>query len=175
MAEGRQDRRWRGGGGGGGGGGDGPEPPPPPPVAPGRITATTWEKVLEYAADRPLLELRVIAKSPSDAATLPGLVQPLSADQLTMSTTASGTLKDGGDMNFAANNLKLNHPTKPLTIAQTIFNALAEGGAYEVEFKLTFGSAGRTSLKDQLQQARDTAPDTLSIRAMFDKPVGGAK
>jgi hypothetical protein len=163
------------GGGGGTGGTGGTEPPPPPPTAPGRITATTWEKVLEYAVDRPLLELRVIAKSPSDAATLPGLVQPLSADQLMMSTTASGTLKDGGGMDFAATNVKLNHPTKPLTIAQTIFNALAEGGTYEVEFELTFGSAGRTGLKDQLQQARDAAPDTLSVRAMFDKPVGGAK
>jgi hypothetical protein len=164
------------GGATGGTGGGGAVPiPPPPPSAPGRVTATSWEKAIEYADERPLLELRLIAKTPGDAAMLPNFVQPISADQLSVSVTVSGTLKDGGNINFAASNTKLNHPTKPLGIAQTIFNSLAEGGSYEVEFKLTFGAAGRAGMLPQLQQAQGSAPDGIAIRATFDKPAGGAK
>ncbi|QDV88977.1 hypothetical protein RAS2_00360 [Phycisphaerae bacterium RAS2] len=164
-----------GGTGGTGGTGGGDPTPPPPPVTPGRVTATSWEKVLEYANERPLLELRLIAKTPGDAAMLPNLVQPISAEQLSVSVSASGMLKDGGDMNFAASNVKLNHPTKPLGIAQTIFNSLVEGGSYEVEFKLTFGAAGRTGMLSQLQQTQGSAPDGIAVKATFDKPAGGTK
>lgn len=174
----KEDKPTGGAGGGtagGGGTGGGGEPPPPPPTTPSRVTATTWEKALEYADDRPLLELRLIVNAPSDAAAMPNLVQPLGAEQLSISATASGALKDGGEMNFAANNTKLTHPTKPLAIAQTVFNSLAPGGTYEVEFKLSFGTSGRTGMRGQLEQAQAAAPESLGVRATFDKPAGSGK
>jgi hypothetical protein len=121
------------------------------------------------------LEIRLVAKAPGDAAMLPSLVQPISAEQLSVSVSASGTLKDGGEMSFAASNVKLNHPTKPLGMAQTIFNSLAEGGLYEVEFKLSFGAAGRTGILSQLQQTQASAPEGVAAKATFDKPAGDAK
>jgi hypothetical protein len=159
-----------GGPGGDRGGKGGDEPPPP-----SRVTATTWEKALEYAADRPLLELHLVAGSPSDAGALISIAQPLGADQLSLSVTAGGNLRDGGMMNFAANDVKPTHPAKPLNVAQTVFNSLAEGGTFEADLKLTFGTAGRTGMMDMLQQAHDAAPDALSVQAKFDKPAGGAK
>ena len=81
----------------------------------------------------------------------------------------------GGTMDFATRDVKPAHPAKPLTIAQTIFNSLAEGGGYEADLKLTFGSSGRMGMKDLLQQARDAAPDALSVGATFDKPMDDSK
>jgi len=159
-----------GGPGGDRGGKGGDEPPPP-----SRVTATTWEKALEYAADRPLLELHLVAGSPSDAGLLIGLAQPLGADQLLLSVAAQGNLKDGGMMAFKADDVKPTHPAKPLTVAQTVFNSLADGGMFQADLKLTFGDSGRTGMKDMLQQAHDAAPDALSVQAKFDKPAGGAK
>ena len=78
-------------------------------------------------------------------------------------------------MNFAANNTKLNHPTKPQAIAQTIFNSLATGGTYEVEFKLSFGASGRTGMRDPLEQTQGAAPESLGVRATFEKPLGSGK
>ena len=158
--------------GGEAGGGSGGGTPPPQP---GRVTPSTWEKVLEYAEARPLLELHLVAHSPADAAALMGIAQPLGAEQLALSISTGGGLRDGGTMNFAANDVKPNHPAKPLTVAQTVYNSLADGGSFEADLRLTFGAAGRTGMKDFLQQARDAAPADVSVRAMLDKPVEGTK
>jgi hypothetical protein len=56
-----------------------------------------------------------------------------------------------------------------------VFNSLAEGGSFQADLKLTFGTAGRTGMRDSLQQAQDAAPGTVSVQATFDKPAGGAK
>ena len=152
---------------GGEGGGD--QPPTKPP--PARGTATTWEKALEYADQRPLLELHFVGRSPSDAGSLIGLAQPLGADQLSLSVTTSGNLKDGGMMAFTANDVKPTHPAKPLTVAQTVFNSLADGGAFEADLKLSFGTSGRTGIKELLQTAAESAPDEVAVQAVFDKPV----
>jgi hypothetical protein len=123
------------------------------------------------AVERPLLELHLIADNPSDAASLLSVAQPLSAEQLTVSITVGGSLKDGGTMNFAAGNLKPNHPAKPLGIAQTVFNSLAEGGSFEADLKLSFGSSGRTGLTEQLRQASEAAPEGVAIKGVFEKPI----
>jgi len=148
-------------------------PPPPPPPAPGRVLANTWEQIIEYAVNRPLVELRFIIDSPGDAAALQSLAQPLGAEQLSVSVNAGGSLKDSGTMNFAANDLKPNHPAKPLTIAQTVFNSLADSGMYEVDMKLSFGNKGRNGMIDLLQQASETSPESLSVKAVFEKPMEG--
>jgi len=144
----------------------------PPPT---RVNPTTWEKVLEYAVDRPLIELHLTANSPSDANVLIGLAQPMGADQLVLSINTGGELRDGGRMDFAANGIKPAHPAKPLTIAQTVFNSLADNGEFEADLKLSFGSAGRTGMKDLLQQVCDAAPESISVQATFDKPPGDSK
>ncbi len=154
-------------------GGGGPLPPPPPKAQAAQATATTWEKVVELATDRPLLELRLIAKSPVGAGNLVALSQPLGAESLALSVTVSGELRDSGTVSFAANALKPTHPTKPLQIAQTLFNALGEGATYEAELALRFGPAGRTGLEAQLRALAEYAPEGLTPRAQFDKPVGG--
>jgi hypothetical protein len=105
--------------------------------------------------------------------TLIGLAQPLGAHTLTLSITVDGTLKDGGRMSFAADEVKPTHPTKPLTIAQTLFNALVEGATYEADLTLDFGTTGRSGLEGQLQEMADRASEEISTRATFDRPIGG--
>ena len=148
----------------------GPLMPPPPPA---RVSPQSWEEILSYSEDRPLLEFHLIARTPSDAQTLISLAQPLGADQITLSVTVRGSLRDGGNMNFAANNIKHNHPAKPLQIAQTIFNSIGEDAMFEADLKMTFGTSGRTGMKDLLQQAWDNAPEKVQAKATFDKPTGG--
>lgn len=148
---------------------------PPPPPAAEQVTATVWNKILEYASQRPLLELHLIASNPSVGANLMGLVVPLGADSITVSVTVSGAVKDGGAVNFAANEIKLTHPTKPLSIAQTLFSALVDGAGYEADLTLHFGAAGRTGLESRLQALAENLPEGVSPRAFFDKPVVGAK
>jgi hypothetical protein len=148
-------------------------PPPPSPAA--RVTATTWEKVLEYAVERPLVRLQLLTTTPATAAALVNLAQPLGADSLALTVSVGGPLKEGGTLNFAANDLKPNHPTKPLAIAQILFNALGEGANYEVVLGLNFGAMGRTGLEAQLKSIAEGAPEGVNPTAIFEKPVGGGK
>lgn len=146
-------------------------PGPPPPSSPARVIATTWEKLLEFSSQRPILELHLRASTPAVAGGLIGLAQPLGAESLTLSVTVGGVLKDGGTMNFAASELKPSHPTQPLRIAQTVFNALAEGATYEADLALGFGPAGRTGLESQFRALAESAPEGVAPNATFDKPV----
>jgi len=68
----------------------------PPPLVVGQASATTWERAVALAADRPLLELHLLAKTPSAAGSLAALSQPLGAEALSLSVTVSGQLKDSG-------------------------------------------------------------------------------
>lgn len=148
----------------------------PKPTKPlDRVTATTWEKVVEYAAERPLLNLSLIATKPSSANLLSTIAQPLSPDSLTLSVMVSGSLKEGGAINFAVSDLKPNHPAKPLNIAQVLFNAIGEGATYEATLRLDFGPAGRTGLEDQLRAVLENAPEGITPQANFGKPTGGER
>lgn len=154
-------------GGGGGGGGKVP-PPKPPPVD--KVSAQTWEKILEYAAVRPLLELTLTAPAPALAATLPHLIQPLGADSVLLTVFVQGPLKDGGDTSFRADGVRINHPAKPLTIAQTLFNSAADGVTYEAQVVLTFNAPGRTGMVEKLELLREQAGTDIRPAAQFDKP-----
>jgi hypothetical protein len=164
-------KKWLAVDAGGGGGGVG-QPPPPPPTAQ-RAVATTWEKAIEFAADRPLLELVLVARTASAANALPVLAQPLSADSVGLSVNVSGTLKDGGTATLAVNDVKPSHPIRPLVIAGTLANAIGDGGTFEAEFKLGFG-AGRAGMQDTLRALAEAAPEEVTPRAQFDKPQGKA-
>ena len=152
---------------------DGGAPVPPSPAPAARVTAVTWEKMIDYAKDRPLVQLNLTAANPNNAATLTGLVQPLGAESLSLSVTVGGMLKEGGTINFAANDLKPNHPTKPLSIAQTLFNALGEGASYETDLVLHFGQDGRTGLEHQFKDLAENVPEGVMPRAVFEKPIMG--
>lgn len=144
----------------------------PPPPAPARGTATTWEQLLGLARERRLLDLKLTARTPASAASLLPMAQPLGAETLELSVAVSGTSKDGGSINFQASNLKPTNPTRPLQIAQTLFNALAEGATYEAELALRFGAEGRAGVEAQLASLADGAADDILPRATFEKPDG---
>jgi hypothetical protein len=159
----------------GGGPGAGPGPAPPPPPSPNRVDATTWEKIVEFADQRPLVELRLIASTPTAAAALAPLIQPLGANSISLSVSVNGVLKDGGEMNFAANEVKPTHPAKPLSVAQTIFNALNEASKYQAVLRLGFGESGRTDMHDALQTLQEATPDGVTVRATFGKAKGATQ
>jgi hypothetical protein len=155
-------------------GGEGPGQPdllPPPPPESGS-SGSTWDQAVEMSEKKALLELRLIARSPAAASTLASLAQPLGAESLSLAVTVGGNLRDGGKMNFAATDVKLTHPTKPLSTAQTIFNSLAEGSSYEAQLRLDFGATGRSGMTDLLKQLQSSAPDGVSVYARFDRPAG---
>ncbi len=157
------------------GGGDGGRTVVLPRPEQGRMTVTRWEKVVELAAERPLIELHLRATDPASAKTLSSLGQPLGAESLSLSVTVGGALKDEGTINFAAYDVKPSHPTKPLSVAQTLFTAMAEGASFEVDLTLRFGASGRTGLQDQLRKLMEEAPESVTLQATFEKPVGASK
>jgi hypothetical protein len=147
------------------------ESPPPVPPPPSKATATTWEGIQSLAAERALLELKLKALTPAAAQTFAALAQPLGADALELTINLSGDFKDGGSLNLAINDVKLNHATRPLATAQTLFNALRDGSFFEAELSLSFGAQGRTGLGAALATLAAGAPDGIAPWAQFDKPA----
>lgn len=148
----------------------GAKQPPPAPPPPSRTTATTWEQICELATNRPLLELKLRATTPAAAQSFAVLAQPIGADSLALTVTVSGEFKDGGMLNFQVSDVRLNHPTKPLTVAQTLFNALREGGTFEAELSMKFGPQGRTGLAAALSSLAESASESIAPVAQFEKP-----
>ncbi len=146
-------------------------PPPPPPAS--RVTIRIREQFEQYAAERPLLELKLTAPLPVLASQLVGLAQPLGAESLTLDLTVGGMAKDGGRIDFAVADVKPSLAIRPLQIAQTIFNTLADGSTYEARLTLRFGD-GRVGTVDLLSQLTQSAPDGLEIEATFGPPVSVA-
>lgn len=149
------------------------ETPKPPTLT--AATETDPERIVELAANRPLLKLELTVSAPAAAAQLLSIAQPLGADSVSLSLTVGGNLKDGGVMNFAVTDVRPSHPTRPLQIAQTIFNALAPGAAYQAVLTLTFGPQGRAGLEAALRKLVEDAPEGLELSAKFDKPLQAAK
>jgi hypothetical protein len=142
-----------------------PTAPPPP----SRIGASTQEKILELSATRPLYQLQLTAITPAAAAALTGAAQPLGADTLWLSITVGGTLKDGGSVDFRVSEVKPNHAIRPLSIAQTIFQAVQDGSTYETMLHLEF-SPPRPGMGALLKSLIEGLPEGVSVRAEFDRP-----
>lgn len=157
---------------GGGGGDPGPKPPPPPPPPGGPVTVTTWDKLVELASTRSLIELRLVATRSADAAALLQLAQPLGADSLSLSVRAGGGLKDGGSVQFSAEGLKPSHPLRPLATAQTLYNAMADGAFYEAELVLKFSANGRSGLHPSLADVSSRAPAEIKVTGIFGTAEG---
>jgi hypothetical protein len=148
-----------------------PTPKPPPP---GEVTAYNWEDAVQYAGERPLLQLQLRTPNPAAANKLLALAQPLGAAGLSLEVSVEGPLKDGGAMRFLASEVKPTHPAKPLFTAQTIYNSIdAERVSYEATLSLSFGDGGRPAMQSLLQQAADKTPEEVSLEARFGKPGGG--
>jgi hypothetical protein len=138
------------------------------------VNAYNWEDAVQYAAERPLVQLQLRAPNPVTANKLLTLAQPLGAAGLSLEVSVEGPLKDGGAMRFLASEVKPTHPAKPLFTAQTIYNSIdAERVSYEATLSLNFGDGGRQALQALLQQAADKAPEEVSLEARFGKPGGG--
>jgi hypothetical protein len=143
-------------------GGPGPHPPGP------QVTiVSTWDEAIERAAERPLQKLTLKAASPETAKTLIALAQPFGAQALTLSVVASGNAKDGGMINFAANNLKHNHPLKPIDLAATLCRAMDGQASFNASLALDFGEPGSADSAPRLEQARDNASPDVSLSAEF--------
>jgi len=140
---------------------------------PGKIMVSTWAKAVECAKERPLLRLELIASSPASAQSLLPLAQPLNAENITLSISVGGQLKDGGLANFRMEDVKPTHSLKPLDIGQRIYSATSEDSAYEAILTLGFGESGRTGLDSQLGKIAEEAPEGITLNAYFDKPIGG--
>ena len=145
---------------------------PPPPPAPSSLEADTWDELLTLSEQRPLIELRLTARSPASADTLAALAQPLGAESLALTVSVGGNLKDGGKINFLASDVRLSHPIKPLATARTIFNALAEGASYEAHLRLRFGASGRAGMTEAFKQMQAAAPEDLSVWGRFARSEG---
>ncbi len=151
-------------------GGTGPGPIPKPSTA--SAVAVTWDQLRALALTRPLRELRLSASRPAAAATLATLAQPLGANSLALSVTFSGDLKDGGRVDFSADNLKLTSPIKPLTVVQTLFNSAVEGADYNADLQLGFAAEGRGDLGAALLGLADQAPADVTPHAVFGPEPG---
>jgi len=137
-----------------------------------KVTATTWAKALEYAAERPLLSLKLTAGKPAEAARLSAVAQPFGAESITLEVGVDGAAKQGGSFSFKADQVSPTHPARPLEIARTLFNAMAEGCSYEASLTLEFGD-GRAGVRHLLEGAAKAAGEGIAPMAVFGKTLEG--
>ncbi|MGQ9683851.1 MAG: DUF499 domain-containing protein, partial [Anaerolineae bacterium] len=76
------------------------------------VVAYTWEEAIAYAETRPLIMVRLSASALGAADKLAACAQPFAASSLTLSTTVSGKLKDGGLVNLAVSDARHNTPLR---------------------------------------------------------------
>jgi len=131
--------------------------------------AADWKQAAEYASKRPLLTLILKTSTPDAAKTLVSLAQPFGARLLSLSVTAGGDLKDGGRVNFSAEDLKHNHPLAPIDMAAKLFRAMADTASFETSLELDFGDEGVKDAVSNLKKASNDAADGVSISAVFGK------
>lgn len=154
-----------------------PDPPPPPPPPPlvidGPVTTNRLDEAADYAQKRPLLHLRLTAKTPGTAENLLNLAQPLGADRLTIGVTLDGEFKDGGTVGFAVDGVSVSHPAQPLQMVRTLHRAMVEGASFEASVELHFGETGRRGMADALRRLEEDTSETITVEATCG-PEGGA-
>ena len=140
---------------------------------PAKVTATTWTKAQEYAAERPLHSLTLTARTPADAAHLGQVAQPFGADAVSLDVTADGIAKQGGRLSFQASEVSPNHPARPIETARTVYNSLVDGSSYEAVLTLAFGEAGRAGMSHKLKEAAEKAGEAIAPTALFGTALEG--
>jgi hypothetical protein len=148
--------------------GEGPMPPPPPPPPQLGPTSTTDSDVAATLADkRNLLWLRITCPTGADAQKALGAASLLGATEITIEADLTGDMKDGGKLAFSIAETKVAAAIKPLTMAQTLGNALAPGSSIRVTVVLGFGKDGKADLGALLRSLFMQLPDTATIEARF--------
>jgi hypothetical protein len=134
------------------------------------LTATTWQKAIEYSETLPLTKLELKATTPEAADKLLNLAQPFGANSKALELTLSGNLKDGGRVCFTVNDAKINCSIKPLEIATKLWRAVEEEDGlknFQATITMIFEGEGKTSATDQLRNAEQSANADISIFAKF--------
>ena len=70
-------------------------------------------------------------------------------------------------MQFIATDLRHNHPSKPLDTAEKLSRSMAEGFQYDASLSLEFADEGLTDASDKMQEAFDSAQDSVRVQAIF--------
>lgn len=142
--------------------------PPPDLSSAGRErTAHAWAQAIELAAERPLKRLRLKVSAPDAAQRLAAVAQPFGAERLNLSVSVSGALTNGGSAGFSVSEVRPNHPTKPLDVARTLYQAMtSDGRSYEAILELTF-EGERDDAMHRLEQASAAAEDGVTVEALF--------
>jgi hypothetical protein len=141
--------------------------PPPPPKGAGPASTTDPDKASDYADKRNLLSLRITCLTAADAQKVLGAASPLGATGITIEADLTGDMKDGGTLAFSVAETKVAAAIKPLTMAQTLGNALAPGSSIRVTVVLDFGKDGKADLGALLRSLFMQLPDTATIEARF--------
>ncbi len=138
------------------------------------IRASSWDDAAQYAQKRPLRRLTLTAKQPEVARSLAGLGQPFGATSLSLTLVATGTLRDGGTVQFQVTDVKHNHALKPLDTASMLLRAMEDGATFEASLNLDFGEPGLSGATAKLQNARNAAAEAVIVEAEFGKETEGA-
>ncbi len=142
------------------------------PTVPPEVTAYTWDEAITYAAKRPLLELTLKIRQTRAANKLLVCAQPFRAQEQTLSVLVSGELKDGGTLNFAAKNLKVNSALKPIDTAQRLLRAATDDATFETTLTLTFDSEGAEDTSSTFATAATIGFTDIHIAAKFGREKG---
>ncbi|WP_287359318.1 DUF499 domain-containing protein [Mesorhizobium sp.] len=141
--------------------------PPPPPKGSGPATTTDMVVAGQFADKRRLLSLRISCLSAADAQKALGAAAPLGASTTIIEAELAGELKDGGKLSFSVADTKVSAAIKPLTMVQTLGNALAPGSSIRVTVVLGFGPEGKSDLGALLRTLAMQFPETATMEARF--------
>ena len=152
------------------------EPSDQPPLVdvtdvppPDRVTASDWDTAIEYAAGRPVYSVKLTTPKPEAAKRLIGVAQPFGAPSPKLTVRIQGELKDGGSLNFLADDVKVNSAVKPIDRALEFARALGEDTKFKAQVSLDFGKDGEKGKQGCFEQARHMADSDVSISAEFGK------
>jgi hypothetical protein len=107
------------------------------------------------------LSIRIRCTTAADAQKVLGAATPLGAPSVTIEADLAGDMKDGGELALHIGEAKVGAAIKPLTLAQTLGNALAPGGSVRVDVVLDFGPDGKPDLGAMLRSMR--LPETATV------------
>ena len=138
-------------------------------VEDGDVSASSWEQAIEYATDRPLLDLRFSCQQTENANKLLICSQPFDVASAKLTVTASGDFDDGGQLNFKMGNVKPNNPLKPLDMAKRMLRGVSDNPHFWAEISMDWRSEGMFPSRPKLEQAYQQGQIGIGLRAAFGR------
>ncbi|NLX44021.1 MAG: hypothetical protein GXY79_11140, partial [Chloroflexi bacterium] len=139
------------------------------------VSTTSWEQAVAYAAERPLQRVTLRTGDLPAAGKLIAAASPFGATALALNVTVSGTLKEGGTLQFMVDGASYAGALKPIDLAGTMLRAsVDEGRSLDAELVLTFGEQGLAQAGHRLQQAQKACVQNITMTARFG-PVHSEK